>query len=326
MKRKRTPTSTSLKWPAGRSGEDLRYSAPRAREAGCPGLSLEGDALSDLPPGPQASPPSCPRVSPSPWRGPRAASQARMWGEPGLARGLSGSLWLKGLASHGSPKLEACAGPRGRPVWRRRPGNGEPGQLRGWRWTRRGLGPGGGEAGAAPGGTRRGSRGLWNAAETRADSPPDSEPQRGTTRGAAQGPWGQSQGQHRTLRRPFARAPHEDHTRRTGRSVLLDALPHLTVVIILQHVYVCEITTLYTLKLQDIVCQLKHNKGRKLKDDNKKKDCERMTTQLPLPSGSLGGSGRPADGQTDRRTGAVARTEPTGSHGNAGRGGSLSGR
>lgn len=326
VKRKRTPTSTSLKWPAGRSGEDLRYSAPRAREAGCPGLSLEGDALSDLPPGPQASPPSCPRVSPSPWRGPRAASQARMWGEPGLARGLSGSLWLKGPASHGSPKLEACAGPRGRPAWQRRPGNGEPGQLRGRRWTRRGLGPGGGEAGAAPGGTRRGSRGLWNAAETRADSPPDSEPQRGTTRGAARGPWGQSQGQHRTLRRPLARAPHEDHTRRTGRSVLLDALPHLTVVIILQHVYVCQIATLYTLKLQDIVCQLKHNKGRKLKDDNKKKDCERMTTQLPLSSGSLGGSGRPADGQTDRRTGAVARTEPTASHGNAGRGGSLSGR
>lgn len=249
-----------------------------------------------------------------------------MWGEPGLARGLSGSLWLKGPASHGSPKLEACAGPRGRPAWQRRPGNGEPGQLRGRRWTRRGLGPGGGEASAAPGGTHRGSHGLWNAAETQADSPPDSEPQRGTTRGAARGPWGQSQGQHRTLRRPFARAPHEDHTRRTGRSVFLDALPHLTVVIILQHVYVCEITTLYALKLHDVVCQLKRNKGRKLKDDNKKKDCKRMTTQLPLPSGSLGGSGRPADRQTDRRTGAVARTEPTGSHGNAGRGGSLSGR
>lgn len=185
--------------------------------------------------GPRRAPPPVPAFHPAPGEAPEQPPRLGCGGSRVWCEAFLGHCGSKGRPPTEAPSWRPVLAPGGSRRGKGVLGTVSPascgdGDGRGVGWAQAE------EAGAAPGGTRRGSRGLWNAAETRADSPPNSEPQRGTTRGAARGPWGQSQGQHRTLQRPLARAPHEDHTRRTGRSVLLDALPHLTVVIILQHV------------------------------------------------------------------------------------------
>lgn len=116
-------TVTTLRWPAGRSREDLEYSVPQAAGwQGDWGSGLEVDMPSDLPPGPQVS--SRGLLPPvrgfHPWRGPGAASQAQMWGA------FEGWVWHEDFLGHcGSeswPPLRA-------PSWRSAlaPGGGRRG-------------------------------------------------------------------------------------------------------------------------------------------------------------------------------------------------------